>query len=139
MCDEGLAGCRVGVHRSHGRGHFYSTDAAAAETAPYFLERLNYFHLYVATAPGTTPLFLCRKADGKHLLTTETDCEGETRVSQIGFIGTEERCGSRPLYRAYHPPTNNDFYTDSAPERDNAVNNLGYTARGVVGQVWDAL
>lgn len=139
-CDEGaIAGCRVGVHRSSGNGHAYSTDLGFASTAPYNLESQNYFWLY-ADDPGTgtfLPVFLCRKGDGKRFLTTSTNCEmvGAPEL-ELGFWSTEPSCGAVPIYRMYHPPSNNHFYTLNAAERDNARDNLGYLEEGIAGYVW---
>lgn len=137
-CDEGgLDGCRIGVHRSSGNGHLYTTDGAAARAAPYTLEVERYFWLYQDSHPGLRPVFLCRKADGKRFLTSSTACEeAGVREARLGFWATSESCGAVPLYRLYHPPTNNHFYTLSAAERDRAASELGYRKEGVAGWVW---
>jgi hypothetical protein len=139
-CDEGaIAGCRVPVHRSYGNGHLFTTDLGAASTAPFRLEVAGYFHLYGDAVPGARPLFLCRKADGKHLLTSDTACETVgAYVATLGFISPAPICGAVPLHRLYHAPSNNHFYTLSEGERDNAVANLGYTSEGIYGYVWTA-
>ena len=47
VCDEDRAGsCRVGMHRSFGNGHLFTTDLTAAQTAPFSIEQQNYFYLY---------------------------------------------------------------------------------------------
>jgi len=140
ICDEGtLPGCRHGVHRGYGNGHVYSDDINTVENNPYHVEFRNYFYLYAQTVPGTRPVFLCRKTDQKRFLTTRTDCDmngGNER--QIGFISPTELCNSIPLYQLYQLSINNHFYTVRASERDNAINNLGYTSLGVLGFVWDS-
>ncbi len=137
-CDEGgLGGCRAGVHRSHGNGHLYTTDLGAASRSPFRLESQDYFFIYAQPVPGTRPLFLCRKGDGKRFLTSDTACEMAGGVeAQLGFWAPEGSCGAVPLYRLYHEPTSNHFYTLSAPERDNARDNLGYRDEGIGGYVW---
>jgi len=139
-CDNGpLAGCRHGIHRGYGLGHVFSDDINTVENDPYQVEARNYFYLYAASVPETRPLFLCRKGNGKRFLTTRTDCDMlGARERQIGFISPNELCDSIPLYRVHHAPTDNHFYTKSASERDNAINNLGYTDLGVLGHVWEA-
>lgn len=137
-CDEGaINGCRVGVHRAYGNGHMYTTDLAAAGRDPYRLERENYFRVYAGPVPGTRPVFLCRKGDGKRFLTSDTACEmaGAPEL-QLGHWSPTQLCGAVPLYRLYHAPTNNHFFTLSGPERDNARDNLGYVTEGVAGWVW---
>jgi hypothetical protein len=137
-CDEGgLPGCRVGVHRSSGNGHLYTTDLAAAMASPYNLEAQNYFRVYAQPVPGTRPLFLCRKGNGKRFLTSDTACEnagGQER--QLGYWSPTELCGAIPLYRLYQESSQNHFYTTNAGERDNAANNLGYVSEGIGGWVW---
>ncbi|MFT6397293.1 MAG: hypothetical protein ACJAYU_002039 [Bradymonadia bacterium] len=139
-CDEGaIAGCRTGVHRAHGNGHVFTDDLGFAGTAPYRVESANYFHLYSAAGPSLRPLFLCRKPSGKYLLSTQTACEiGVAPTRTVGYISAENQCGSVPLYRLYHSPSDNHFYTLSAAERDNARDALDYTEQGIAGYVWGA-
>lgn len=141
QCDEGaIAGCRAGVHRGNGNGHIFTRDAGLVTTAPYSVERMNFFYLYDTAVEGLRPLFRCRKSDGKMLLTTDTACEGVgPRQEQLGYISTDDRCGAAPLYRMYQAASNNHFYTTSAPERDNAVNNLGYVEQASPGFIWTSL
>jgi hypothetical protein len=137
VCDDGaIAGCRVGVHRSYGNGHFYTDDARAAAAAPYHIESMNYFHVYAEQVSGTRPLFSCRKPNGMYFLTAATDCEigvGPSRT--VGFWSPTEICGAVPLHRLSHS-NGNHFYTLSAGERDNAVTTHGYTSEGIAGWVW---
>ncbi|MDP3278615.1 MAG: hypothetical protein Q8Q09_25725 [Deltaproteobacteria bacterium] len=135
-CDE-LAGCRVGVHRSSGVEHFYTTNRTEAACCGFTVEFENFFYLYGSMAPGTSPLRRCYSAaQGRHLMTTAADCEGFAPEGIMGYIGTSATCGAVPLYRLYNPSNRDNFFTTSAPERDNAVNNLGYQARELVGYVW---
>ncbi len=139
-CDEGqMEGCRVGVHRSNSPtlGHFYTTDVVEASSGDLNLEAENYFYLYAPGVEGLMPLFRCIKANGNRWLTTSTECEGGVAPElTVGFIAAEERCGSTPLYRLRNPGPDFHFYTVSAAERDNAVNNLGFEDQGLAGHVW---
>jgi hypothetical protein len=139
-CDEGaMTGCRVGIHRSFGSGHLYTTDLNAAGAPPFNLEVENYFRLYQSFVPGSQPVFLCRKADGTHLVTSDTGCEGVgTMLLTLGYWAQTPSCGATPLHRLYHQPSNNHFYTLSESERDNAVTTFGYVSNGIVGYVWEA-
>jgi hypothetical protein len=139
VCDQGpLPGCRVSVHRSNSPtlGHFYTTDLAEATSGDLNLESQDYFWLY-ADVEGLQPLFRCIKANGKRWLTTSIDCEatGAPELT-MGFISPDDRCGATPLYRLLNPPPDAHFYTTSAAERDNAVNNLGFQDQGIAGYIW---
>jgi hypothetical protein len=143
-CDQGaLPGCRVGVHRSNSPtlGHYYTTDLAEAQSGDLGLEAENFFYLYAPGpgAEGLQPLFRCIKGNGKRWLTTSIDCEatGAPELT-VGFISPDERCGSTPLYRLLNVPPDAHFYTTSAGERDNAVNNLGFQDQGIAGYIWSA-
>ena len=137
-CDEGaIGGCRVGVYRANGMGHLYTTMASVAMTAPFSVERANYFYLYTEAHEDLRPLFRCRKSDGRMLLTTQTNCEMVGPGQEmLGFISPNPVCGSTPLYRLYKASINNHFYTISATERDNAIDNLGYVLQTSPGHVW---
>lgn len=139
-CDEGaLPGCRVGVHRSHGAslGHFYTTDLVEAQSGDLNLEAQDYFWLYGADVGGVQPLFRCIKPNGKRWLTSSTDCEGTAAPElTVGFMSMDESCGATPLYRLLNAAPDAHFYTVSAAERDNAVNNLGFVDQGIEGYVW---
>ncbi len=138
-CDDGpLPGCRVGIHRAHGPlGHDYGPDAAELIGRGGTIEATDYFHLYGAATAGFRPLFRCTKASGKRFLTTSTDCEGTgAPESTLGFIAASAVCGATPLYRTLNAAGAAHFYTVSAPERDNAVHNLGFLDEGIAGYVW---
>ncbi len=137
-CDDGtLAGCRTGIHRANGNGHIFTDQMEVVSAAPYRLESANYFYLYSDEGASLRPLFLCRKPNGKHLLSTQTNCEiGVGPLRTVGYISAENQCGSVPLYRLYHTPTDNHFYTLSEAERNNARDALGYVEQGIAGYVW---
>lgn len=138
-CDQGpLPACRVSVHRSNSPtlGHFYTTDLAEAQSGDLNLEAQDYFWLY-ADVEGLQPLFRCIKPNGKRWLTTSIDCEATAAPElTMGFISPDDRCGATPLYRLLNAGPNAHFYTTSAGERDNAVNNLGFQDQGIAGYVW---
>jgi len=141
-CDEGaMEGCRVGVHRSFGPslGHFYTTDLVEAQMGDLNLEFENYFWLYAPGVEGLVPLFRCVKPNGKRWLTSAVDCEiGVAPELTVGFISLDDRCGATPLYRTLNPGPDAHFYTTSAAERDNAVDNLGFIDQGIEGYIWAA-
>ena len=143
QCDEGpLPGCRVGVHRANGGalGHLYTLDLAEAQSGGFNLESMNFFHVYASEVDGLHPFHRCLKANGKRLYTTAADCEGAGQLESIlGHVAPDARCGAQPLYRVWHAGNDAHFYTTSAPERDNAVANLGYADEGVAGYVWSSL
>ncbi len=140
VCDQGpLPGCRVGVHRSFSPtlGHQYTSDLAQAQSGDYSLEFENYFYLYAPGVEGLQPLFRCIKPNGKMFLTSATDCEiGVAPELTVGFISMDDRCGATPLYRTLNAGSDAHFYTTSAGERDNAVNNLGFLDQGIAGYIW---
>jgi hypothetical protein len=136
VCDN-TDGCRVGVHRSSGVEHFYTTNLTEAGCCGFTVESANYFYLYGSMVPGTMPLLRCYNARSRHLMTTRPDCEGARREGVMGFIATSRVCGAVPLYRMSHPNGDN-FYTTSEAERDNAAMRYGYTALELAGYVWTA-
>lgn len=139
LCDEVLpAGCRVGVHRAFGPlGHDYGPDANNLTARGATIEAYDYWKLYATGVAGTRPLFRCNKGNGSRFLTTATDCEG-SGVPEIivGFLAASPTCSSTPLYRLLNAAAGHHFYTLSAPERDFAVQTLGFTDEGVAGYVW---
>lgn len=137
QCDQGaIPGCRVGVHRAQGEGsHFYSTDLAEASSAPFTLERADFFFLYANNVPGTLAFYRCLKANGRRFYTTSSTCEGGGSSEGIlGHLAPSAICGATALYRLYRDGSH--FYTTSAGERDNAVTNLGWRYESIAGYVW---
>lgn len=147
-CDQGgLPGCRVSVARIHGGGvHLYTTDTADVGAiyggTPSNVERPEYFWLYEMDHGQSSfrRVYLCRKRGSDNpYLSDKTNCDPSAPrgpMRDLGFWSTEPVCGAQPLYHAYSPNNDNDFYTLSAGERDRAVNQLGYQDRGVAGYVW---
>jgi hypothetical protein len=134
--DGDCGAAEVGVHRANGDGHLYTTNLAAAQTAPFSLEARDYFRLHRDAGPGQVIANLCRKGDGKYFVTESATCENAgTVVEQLGAWATAEGCGAIPLYRLYRGGNGDHFYTVSAAERDSAVAG-GYRFEKVAGHVW---
>lgn len=142
QCDEGgMAGCRRGIHRGHqDGGHIFTDDMGMISN----LEFANFFYLYPnepsgISGAGFRPVFLCNKGNNKKFLTSHLECEGAGGIiKQLGFWASMPVCGAQPLYRVFSEGAQNHFYTTSAPERDNAVQSLGYRDEGVAGYIWAA-
>ena len=139
-CDEGpIPGCRAAVHRASSPtlGHFYTLDLGEANAGDYSLEAQDYFFVLADAVPELSPLHRCLRPNGKRFYTLSANCEGAGDLEGVlGHIAPDDRCGSTALYRLYHSGNNAHFYTVSAAERDNAVNNLGWTFESIVGYVW---
>jgi len=137
-CDD-VDGCRVPVHRTNGVEHFYTLNEAEAVGAGFTVETRNYFWLMERPAAGVVPLYRCYNArQGRHFMTTAPDCDGAAIEGVMGHIATSALCGAAPLYRLRNSTSNDNFYTLSAAERDNAVMRYGYTALELAGYVWTA-
>ncbi len=144
-CDEEVAGCRVGVHRSYNaslQDHFYTTDRAEAACCGYTVEAENYFYLYRSSGPDLVPLYRCYSARFEdHFYTTSSNCEGssayvqEGRLGYIGRLSAGPVCGSTQLFRLLHPSNGDHMYTISPVERDRLVRN-GYRLESSPGYVW---
>lgn len=132
-CDEGaIPGCRIGVHRAVGKGHFYTTDQTAASTPPFSIEAANYFYLYSGKATGLLPFYLCKKPSGQFFLTASATCEVlGVAGTLLGYASPDARCGAAPLHRLYNGAGDDHFYTTSEAERDNAVSKYGYVSEGI--------
>lgn len=140
QCDEGaIGGCRESVHRANGpNGHYYTNVLAETTTEGRHLESADYWWLYTEEHPGTRALYRCEigAGSGRYFLTASSTCEGAGPVDDVlGYMATAQTCGATALYRLQN---GRHFYTTSAVERDNAVNNLGYTSEGITGYVWGA-
>ncbi len=139
--DDGVAGCRVGIHRSYHPTtgeHFYTSSAAEAVCCGFVLEFSDFFQLYTGLQAGTTAFYRCYGVapNNFHHYTTDPACEGlPVNEGIIGYIGTSELPGSTELYRSWNPANGDHFFTNSEAEHDSAVG-LGYVDEGVVGYVW---
>ena len=138
--DQGVAGCRVGVHRSVHPGtgeHFYTTDLGEAQCCGFNLESADYYDLYAGPQAGLVAFYRCLTPWGFHFYTQSPTCEGTTVEGIMGYIATApDTAGSVPLYRLFLGSNGDHFYTTSAAERDNAINNIGYVDEGIAGYVW---
>lgn len=134
--DEGVAGCRIGVHRSYNSSsgeHFYTTNLAEAQSAGFTLEAQNYYDVYAASHPGLVAFYRCLKANGFHFYTTSATCEGQTVEGVMGYVSSSDADETTALFRLF---SNGDhFYTTSAAERDSAVAS-GYVYEGVACYVF---
>jgi uncharacterized protein DUF5648 len=142
LCDQGpLAGCRKPIHRATGGlGHFYTDSVDEVTGNGFTMEAQDFFFVYAAATPGLVPLYRCNKASSHRFLTSSADCEGTGAPElTLGYLGAAASCDAIPLYRVYLPASDDHFYTTSAPERDNAVGNLGYQDQGVTGYVFPTL
>ncbi len=137
-CDDGpIEGCRQPVHRANGpNGHYYTTVLAETSQEGRSLEAQDYWFMYTEQQPGMQPLHRCSLGDGRFFLTAHNGCEGGGAIdATLGFIAADPGCGATELYRLVSP-AGRHFYTVSSGERDNAVNNLGFTFEAVSGFVW---
>ncbi len=140
-CDEGVAGCRAGVHRSYHSvtgEHFYTTSLTEAGCCGFTVEFPSYFYVYAAVHAGLAALHRCVLSSGMHFYTTAAGCEGSPGAVDegvMGYVAGDGTCGATQLYRLWHP-TSGHFYTTSAAERDYAAASLGFTYEGVAGWVW---
>lgn len=134
-CDEGgIPGCRVGVHRmSNGRGHFYTTNVAEAESG-YMVENANYFYLYAAAAPGLRPFYRCLKPNGLYFYTPHFECEdGGTNQGVLGYGAAASICGSTPLFRLFLD--GDHFYASNEADKNGAIA-AGWVFEGETEQAW---
>ncbi|KDR84285.1 hypothetical protein GALMADRAFT_237037 [Galerina marginata CBS 339.88] len=64
----------------------------------------------------------------------------EARSLEARRVADSQACGDPrllvPLFRLWNPVKKDDFYTTSAPEKQNAIANDGYSDEGVAGYVW---
>jgi hypothetical protein len=137
-CDEGaMAGCREAVHRANGpNAHYYTNVLAETTQNGRFLEAENYWWMYTEQHEGLTALHRCDIGGGNTFLTTSNTCEGAGSIQDtLGYLSPSETCGATALYRL-RSPAGRHFYTVSAAERDNAINNLGFISEGSPGFVW---
>jgi hypothetical protein len=139
-CDEGpIEDCRIGVHRAFGpnTGHVYTTDLEATDDADLMLEFADYFFVYAQAQPDLLALYVCRKDDGRPLLTTDAGCEGlGMQTDTVGFVAADERCGATPLYRLQNPNNTAQFYTLDEGERAMAIAEQDFIDEGITGWVW---
>ncbi len=141
-CDEGaLPGCREPVHRANGpNGHYYTNVLAETTQAGRSLESENYWWMYAEQHEGLSALYRCDLGSGRYFLTTSNVCEGANQGAgsiddTLGYLSPGANCGATALYRL-RSPAGTHFYTTSAAERDNAINNLNFINEGTTGYIW---
>ncbi|KAJ7753235.1 hypothetical protein B0H16DRAFT_1544923 [Mycena metata] len=84
--------------------------------------------LVFPTAEVSTHFFTTSQTERSDALTAG----GYSDCGIMGYIYPTQVCGSVPLYRAHFIAVNTDYlYTISAADRDNAVENQGFTDEGV--------
>ena len=139
-CDEGALnmGCRVQIHRGYGSlGHIYHSDLGQLTANPFRLESENYFSLYQTDIPNGRPVFFCKTRENNPFLSNQTDCGIQrSPLMTLGFWSAIDQCGSIPLYSSYKPESRDHFYTTNPAEHANAVTQLQFEDRGIVGYVW---
>jgi hypothetical protein len=136
--DNGVGGCRQGVHRSsHGVSgeHFYTTSLEEAQCCGFTLESQDFYFIYIVQHAGLATWNRCIKPNGMHFYTTAANCEGTTFEGTIGYVATAQVGDSRPLYRSYNATTGDHFYTTSAAEHNAAVAG-DYDDEGTACWVW---
>jgi hypothetical protein len=138
QCDES-AGCRTTVYRAYNpdrSSHLYTTDYSEASS---FGNVEGSFEVYDSSAHGElVALHRCYfSADGTHVLSTDSDCEGGINEGRVGYIGTSEPdCGNTvQLFRLYSASRTDRLMTTDPQESNSAVDQ-GYQYEGVTGWVW---
>ncbi|KIM36037.1 hypothetical protein M413DRAFT_20660 [Hebeloma cylindrosporum] len=129
--------------------HFYTTDKAEmdrATTSLTFSAEGITGYIFPTQEPQTVPLYRSFQPTVRDHFYTINKAESDNAVAKLGYSyegitgyvypPTGSTCaGAAPLYRAYNPTIYDHFYTMSAPERDNAVANLGYSNEGVAAYI----
>lgn len=142
VCDEGLIGCRVGIHRARNpRTGFrqYTDQLFEAGCCGYEADvTYNLFHVYADMHEGLVPLYRCSFLGERPVVTTDEGCEGRIAYGverTLGFIAREPRCGAVPLYRFVDRATGRVVYAATEDARGWALR-AGWEADGVSGHVW---
>ncbi len=92
-----------------------SKSLVGAKSDTYWINILDEYR------EGTVPIYSCKRADGKFLLTKSSDCLGHSNYGKIGYLFTQPTgLATRPLSRLRnnstnhileHPATNLDGWT----------------------------
>ncbi|HLK53816.1 MAG TPA: fibronectin type III domain-containing protein [Candidatus Angelobacter sp.] len=136
-------GERVPLYRSVSTvngGHLYSTDANDRNLRDYRLEGPAGFILG-QQRDGAAPLYRMSSANGDFLLTTDTNDinrmqrHGYRNDGVIGYIAITQIPGTQPFYRLVKRDGSGHFYTASAEERAQVLQN-GWRDEGIAGYVW---
>ena len=129
--------------------HFYTADKAEMDRATsslgYPAEGITGY-IFPTQVTQTVPLYRSYSVRNTDHFYTVDKAESDRAVANLGysyegitgyvFPPSDPPCpGAAPLYRTYNPTIFNHFYTMSAPERDNAVANLGYSNEGIAAYI----
>ena len=121
------ARAKVVINRYVGPGgrHLFARADAGSVPAQFSLEGA-VFNLYTTQYNSTTALYRCNTSSHQ-FLSTDGGCEGQTVVSQMGYISTVAVSGSSPLYRMHTPQG------DYIEANDQSVVSEGYSLDGSLG------
>ena len=117
----------------------------ATSTLGYVAEGITGY-IFPTQEIQTVPLYRSYQPSVIDHFYTVDKAESDNSVTKLGysyegitgyvFPPSGSSCpGAAPLYRAYQPTIYDHFYTMSAPERDNAVANLGYSNEGIAAYI----
>jgi hypothetical protein len=103
-------------------------------------------YIFPTQETQTVPLYRSYQPSVFDHFYTVDKAESDNSVTKLGysyegitgyvFSPSGSSCpGAAPWYRAYQATIYDHFYTMSAPERDNAVANLGYSNEGIAAYI----
>lgn len=89
-------------------GHRVTTDFVA--TNGYFTERGGLWGIFQTKIADTRALYECRAGGGDYFVSLQSNCEGHSRLSTLGYIKMRKGNGaSTLLYRCYVPGVGDHF------------------------------
>ena len=110
--------------------HWVTTDGSPADGY------LNVYHLEgslgnlpMGSQPNTQPLYSCMVGVWDQMVSTSSNCEGQTMLGVIGYVYTSPPSGvpGHPVYRCYIPASGDHFAsTDSGCEGKHTDYQLGW-------------
>ena len=143
--------------------HFYTISAFERDNAVqnyHYVSEGIQAYVFPTPASGRVPLLRIRRvsdplvtepllrlcsAQGDHFYTT-SQAESQNALLQLGYraegvaghvqTAAATAWGAQPLFRLRSLTNGDHFYTISAFERDNAVQNYHYVSEGTAGWVW---
>jgi len=103
-------------------------------------------YIFPTQEAQTVPLYRSYQPSVFDHFYTVDKAESDNSVTKLGysyegitgyvFSPSGSSCiGAAPWYRSYNPTIYDHFYTMLAPERDNAVANLGYSNEGIAAYI----
>ena len=103
-------------------------------------------YIFPTQVTQTVPLYRSYSASGTDHFYTIDKAESDSAVASgkysyegiTGYVfpSSSSSCpGAAPWYRSWQPTIIDHFYTMSAPEKDNAVSNNGYTYEGIAAYI----